>query len=184
MTMIDSPSMRNEDLVNKLRVIPDFPKKGIQFYDITTLLADPEGLYLSVNRLAALYSENKPDIVVGIDARGFILASALAYKLGCGLALIRKKGKLPFNTYEQSYALEYGESTLEIHTDTFKTQKKALLIDDLLATGGTAQAAVSLVEKAGGQVISFAFLIELLGLKGKEKLKNTHTQSLMAFNDT
>lgn len=173
---------KNQDLLDKVRVIPDFPQQGIQFYDITTLLADAEGLRVCVDRLAALYEHDKPDVVVGIDARGFILASALAYKLDCGLALIRKKGKLPFDTYEQAYLLEYGEAILEVHTDAFEQHKTALLADDLLATGGTAQAAVQLIEKAGGEVQGLACMIELLGLKGREKLSGYRIEALMSVD--
>lgn len=172
----------NQDLKTKLRIIPDFPKPGIQFYDITTLLADADGLKLCVERTAELYRDNKPDVIVGIDARGFILASALAYKLGCGLVLMRKQGKLPFSTYSQSYQLEYGEAALEIHTDAFTKHKKALLIDDLLATGGTAQAAVSLIERAGGEVLAVACIIELLALQGRKLLRGYQVDALVQID--
>lgn len=169
----------NQDLKAKLRIIPDFPKPGIQFFDITTLLADSEGLRLCVDRAAKLYQDNKPDIIAGLDARGFILASTLAYKLGCGMALIRKQGKLPCETFSQNYQLEYGEATLEIHQDAFKTHKKVLLVDDLLATGGTAKAGAKLIEQAGGEVMAITCIIELKSLKGRQKLKGYHIDALI-----
>ncbi|NRB38750.1 MAG: adenine phosphoribosyltransferase [Pseudomonadales bacterium] len=170
---------KNQDLKDKLRTIADFPKPGITFYDITTLLADAEGLRLCVERTAELYKDNKPDIIAGIDARGFILASALAYKLGCGMTMIRKQGKLPCDTFSQSYQLEYGEATLEVHTDAFSQKKKVLLVDDLLATGGTAKAAIKLIEKAGGHVMALSCIIELRALKGRDKLKGYTVDTLI-----
>ena len=169
----------NQDLKDKLRIIPDFPKPGIDFFDITTLLSDSEGLRLCIDRAAELYKDNKPDIIAGLDARGFILASGLAYKLGCGLVLIRKQGKLPCATYSQHYQLEYGEATMEVHQDAFKTHKKVLLVDDLLATGGTAKAGAQLIEKAGAEVMAISCIIELLSLKGREHLRGYSVDALI-----
>ena len=161
-----------EELKKSIRDVPDFPKKGIIFKDITTLLMDPGKFRTAVDYMAAPYADRSIDAVVSIEARGFILGSAIAYKLGCALVPIRKKGKLPYKTYEVTYDLEYGTDTLQMHQDAIKPGANVLIVDDLLATGGTAKAAANLVEKAGGVVAGIGFVIELTGsLNGREKLK-------------
>ena len=153
-----------------IRTIPDYPKAGIQFRDITTLLSDPAGLRASIDRIAKRYASAQIDCVAGIEARGFIFGSTVAYQLDIGLIPIRKAGKLPYKTIGTSYALEYGEATVEIHVDAVEKGDKVLLLDDLLATGGTAAAGVELIEKLGGEVVEIDFLIELAFLNGREKL--------------
>ncbi|MEO5349095.1 MAG: adenine phosphoribosyltransferase [Magnetococcus sp. YQC-3] len=158
--------------INKLiRTIPDYPKKGIMFRDITTLIKDPLGLRLVIDGLAQRYLQKDVDVVVGIEARGFIMGGALAYTLGKGFVPIRKKGKLPGETVSQEYALEYGTDTMEIHKDAIAPGQKVLIIDDLLATGGTAAAAAALVEKLGGKVIEMAFIVNLPDIGGEKRLK-------------
>ena len=156
-----------------IRHVPDFPKKGILFYDITTLLRDPGGLREALDGLTTPFREKAIDLVVGIESRGFILGAAMAEKLGAGFVPIRKPGKLPSATITQSYELEYGSDTLEIHQDAIQEGQRVLIVDDLLATGGTACAANDLVRKAGGNVIGMAFLVELEFLKGRERLGET-----------
>ena len=162
-----------EHLKKLIRHVPDFPKKGILFYDITTLLRDPGGLREALDGLTTPFREQAIDLVVGIESRGFILGAAMAEKLGAGFVPIRKPGKLPSATITQSYELEYGSDTLEIHQDAVKEGQRILIVDDLLATGGTACAANDLVRKAGGNVIGMAFLVELEFLKGRERLGET-----------
>ena len=162
-----------EHLKKLIRHVPDFPKKGILFYDITTLLRDPGGLREALEGLTTPFREKAIDLVVGIESRGFILGAAMAEKLGAGFVPIRKPGKLPGATIAQSYELEYGSDTLEIHQDAVKEGQRVLIVDDLLATGGTACAANDLVRKAGGNVIGIAFLVELEFLKGRERLGET-----------
>ena len=162
-----------EYLKKLIRHVPDFPKKGILFYDITTLLRDPGGLREALDGLTTPFREKAIDLVVGIESRGFILGAAMAEKLGAGFVPIRKPGKLPSATITQSYELEYGSDTLEIHQDAVKEGQRILIVDDLLATGGTACAANDLVRKAGGNVIGMAFLVELEFLKGRERLGET-----------
>lgn len=168
--------------LDTLRVVPDFPKPGIQFYDITSLLLNPSVFQELIDHLSGIIADYQPDIIAGIDARGFVFASAVAYKLQCGLALIRKQGKLPAATIKESYALEYGEATLELHQDTFATKKKTVLIDDLLATGGSAQAAIKLIEQAGGELLATTFIIELENLAGRDKLSPYPTHSLLSLD--
>ncbi|MDD5450089.1 MAG: adenine phosphoribosyltransferase [Candidatus Omnitrophica bacterium] len=160
-----------EGFKDYIRDIKDFPKKGIIFKDITTLLKDGGRFRAAVDEIARQYSSKKIDAVISVEARGFIFGAAVAYKLGAGLIPVRKKGKLPYLTHSVTYALEYGSDTLEIHTDAFKEGAAVLIVDDLLATGGTTRAVIDLVEKLGGKVAGLAFLIELLPLKGREKLK-------------
>ncbi|HTG02398.1 MAG TPA: adenine phosphoribosyltransferase [Nitrospirota bacterium] len=157
---------------SKIRTIPDYPKKGIMFRDITTLLKDPVGFKLVIDSLTKRYGGPKFhfDTVVGIESRGFIIGSALAYTLGKGFIPIRKKGKLPAEVVSQEYALEYGTDRIEIHKDALKKGEKVLLVDDLLATGGTALAAAALVEKLGAQVVEAAFIVDLPDVGGKKKL--------------
>jgi adenine phosphoribosyltransferase len=155
----------------KIRTIPDFPKKGIQFRDITTLLLDPDAFRETIDLLFDHYRDTKIDCVAGIEARGFIIGAALAYRLGTGFVPVRKKGKLPGKTIEYSYELEYGTDSIEIHDDALQKGQNVLLIDDLLATGGTAIAAAGLIEKAGGKIANMAFVIDLPDVGGKKKLK-------------
>jgi adenine phosphoribosyltransferase len=158
---------------SKIRTIPNFPKEGIMFRDITTLLKDPEGLRLTIDKLVERYNESgapKVDVICGIEARGFILGAAMAYKMGLGFIPIRKKGKLPGETIQQDYQLEYGVDTIEIHTDAISKGDKVLLVDDLLATGGTALGAHKLIEKSGGIVQEACFIVDLPDLGGGKKL--------------
>lgn len=164
-----------------IRDIPDFPKKGIIFKDITTLLSDARSFHRMIDLLAHRYVGEKIDQIVGIEARGFILGSALAYKLGTGITLVRKPGKLPFKTHSVSYELEYGSDTLEIHADAFKAGGRVIVADDLLATGGTMAAVVDLVQKAGAEVYECAFMAELEFLNGRAKLPSGKVFSLLTF---
>jgi adenine phosphoribosyltransferase len=170
------------DLAATIRSVPDFPIEGILFYDITTLLKDPAALKESVDRLTAQYQSAGVDVVVGIESRGFIFGIPLAYNLGVGFVPVRKPGKLPAATLAESYALEYGVNTLEIHKDGIEQGQKVLVVDDLLATGGTAKATCNLVEKLGGQVVGLAFAIELTFLKGRELLKGYEVFSLLQYD--
>src|ERR1041385_2734284 len=169
------------DLQKAIRNIPDFPKPGIQFKDITPVLADPRLFAASIDLLTEGFAPGSVDAVVGIDARGFIFAAAAALKLKSGFIPVRKKGKLPYSTYEQSYDLEYGTNTVAIHTDALRPGHRVLLIDDLLATGGTAHAAAQLVRKNGAQILEISFLIELSFLKGREKLRDFPVRSLIVY---
>ncbi|HDZ86379.1 MAG TPA: adenine phosphoribosyltransferase [Actinobacteria bacterium] len=164
-----------------IRDIPDFPKKGIVFKDITPLLANPKSFQYAIDMLCDRYVEAKVDYILGAEARGFILAAAMAYKLDAGFIPARKPGKLPYHTKTQTYELEYGTDALEVHEDVIKNGDKVLVVDDVLATGGTAQAKTSLVEKMGGQVLGPAFLIELSFLKGADKLKGFDVFSLIKY---
>lgn len=159
------------NLKSLIRTIPDYPKAGIQFRDITTLLKDPKGLQLLVDGLAERYVDQRVDKIVGIEARGFVIGAAVAYKLGVGFVPIRKSGKLPGQTYQQEYALEYGSDVMEIHQDAIVEGERVLLIDDLIATGGTAIAAVSLLEQLGGNIVGCAFVIDLPDLGGMQRLQ-------------
>lgn len=170
-----------DELRQHIRDIPDFPKAGILFRDITPLLADGRAFRHAIDSIGARYVDRKVDIVVGVEARGFIMGSALAYMLGAGNALVRKKGKLPFKTNRTTYALEYGTDTLEIHQDAIKPGQRVVLADDLLATGGTISAAAELVRQLGGEIIELAFLIELTPLKGRERLKDLPVFSLIQY---
>src|SRR5258706_3999132 len=167
------------EIQKAIRNIPDFPKPGIQFKDITPVLADPRLFAETIDLLLDGYKPGSVDAVVGIDARGFIFAAAAALKLNAGFIPIRKKGKLPYSTHEQSYDLEYGTNTVAIHTDALKAGTRVLLIDDLLATGGTAQAAAQLVQKNGAEILEISFLIELSFLNGRDKLRNFPVRSLI-----
>ncbi|SHI70575.1 adenine phosphoribosyltransferase [Malonomonas rubra DSM 5091] len=170
-----------DQLKDIIRNIPDFPKKGIVFKDITTLLADAKSFHRMVDLLAHRYVGEKIDQIVGIEARGFILGSALAYKLGTGITLVRKPGKLPYKTRSISYELEYGTDTLEIHEDAFKKGDKVIIADDLLATGGTMAAVVDLVEQFGAEIHECAFMAELEFLEGRSKLPEGKVYSLLKF---
>lgn len=169
------------DLKKFIRDIPDFPKKGIVFKDITPLLAEPKAFKETVNRFAAFTKKIGAKVIVGIDSRGFIFGGAVAYKLGLKFVPIRKKGKLPYSTVSQNYDLEYGTSIVEMHTDAIKKNEKVLIIDDLLATGGTMKAACSLVEKLNGKIAGIAFLVDLTFLKGAKKLKSRKILSLIKY---
>ncbi len=170
-----------ETLKTKIRHVPDFPKAGILFYDITTLLRDPDGFRLVVDSLATPFLDQQVDLVVGIESRGFILGGAVADRLKAGFSPIRKPGKLPSKTVRETYQLEYGSDSLEIHDDAVSASQRVLIVDDVLATGGTAAAAVALVKKLGGQVQGIALLIELLGLNGRAKLPGEHVFSVLKY---
>jgi adenine phosphoribosyltransferase len=169
------------DIERAIRNVPDFPKAGIQFKDITPVLADAGLFSASIDLLIDGFKPGQVDAVVGIDARGFIFASAAALKLQAGFIPVRKKGKLPYKTHEQEYALEYGTATVAMHIDALKPGSRVLLIDDLLATGGTAAAAASLVEKLGGKILEVSFLIELKFLNGRDRLKGQTVRSLVVY---
>jgi adenine phosphoribosyltransferase len=173
--------MSIETIIAAIRDIPDFPQPGIIFKDITPVLQTPELFTEVVDRLAEPWINRKIDAVVALDARGFIFGSAVAYKLRTGLILVRKSGKLPGETIGTKYDLEYGSNELEIHADALAPGDRVVVVDDLLATGGTALAAVNLVEKLGGRVLGLEFMIELQFLKGLEQLKNYHVNSLIKF---
>jgi adenine phosphoribosyltransferase len=170
-----------DNLKKLIREVPDFPKPGINFYDITTLLKHPEGLRLTVDALSAEFAGEKVDVVLGIEARGFIFAPALAYHLNAGFVPVRKPSKLPAETARVSYALEYGEDTLEIHRDAVGAGQRVIIADDLLATGGTARAAVDLVESLGGVVAGLVFVVELEFLPGRAKLAGYDVRSLIKY---
>ncbi len=167
------------DLKSHIRDIPGFPKPGIIFKDITTLLKDAKAFKVAVDSMAAQYKNKKIDVVLSVESRGFMFGGAIAYQLGTGIVPVRKKGKLPYKTYSVSYDLEYGKDTLEIHQDAFKKGDNVLVVDDLLATGGTTRAVVDLVEMMGGNIVGLVFLIELVPLKGREKLKGYPIVSLI-----
>ena len=163
--------MNLEAIKEKIRQVPDFPKKGIQFLDITTGIKDPETLAKMIDYLYSVYKDRKIDYVAGIESRGFIFGAPLAYKLGAGFIPVRKPNKLPAETIKESYELEYGTDSIEIHADAIEKGANVLVIDDLLATGGTACAACRLIKRAGGNVDSAAFIIELTPLKGAQKIE-------------
>ena len=170
-----------DELRNIIRDIPDFPKKGIVFKDITTLLSDAKSFHRMIDLIAHRYLDQKIDQIVGVEARGFILGAALAYKLNTGITLVRKPGKLPYKTIRKTYALEYGEDTLEIHQDAFTKGDRVLVVDDLLATGGTAAAVVELVEEVGADVVECVFMAELDFLEGRKRLPKGKVHSLLHF---
>jgi adenine phosphoribosyltransferase len=170
------------DLKEKLRHVPDFPKEGIDFIDITTVLQDAEALHQSITEMKKLAEElGDFDMIVGPESRGFIFGAPLAYAMGKGFAPIRKKGKLPYKTVSIKYDLEYGTDELEIHEDAISPGQKVLIVDDLLATGGTTQSNVKLVEKLGGKVTGLVFFIELSFLNGRERLKGYEVRSIVSF---
>jgi len=170
-----------EELKQIIRDIPDFPKKGILFKDITTLLADAQSFQRMVDLLSHRYVGQKIDKVVGVEARGFIIGAALAYKLGAGIVLVRKPGKLPSETLKKTYALEYGTDTLEIHVDALKPGERVLIADDLLATGGTMSAVVDMVSHMGAEIVECCFMAELEFLEGSKRLPEGKTFSLLKF---
>ncbi len=170
-----------ESIKSKIRTIPDWPKKSIMFRDITTLLKDPDGLKETVDLLYNRYADQKIDKVIGIESRGFILAAPLAYRLGCGFIPVRKPGKLPAECESEEYSLEYGKDKIEIHKDAIDKGDKVLIVDDLLATGGTMNAARNLVKKLEGEIVECAFVVELPDLKGREKIKGEKIFSIVKF---
>ena len=169
------------DLKQRIRHIPDFPKAGILFYDITTLLRDPEGFEVTIEMMSAPYKDQGIDAVVGIESRGFILGAAVAHRIKAGFIPIRKPGKLPSTTLKESYELEYGTDSLEIHDDAARHGHRILIVDDVLATGGTAAAAAQLVKKLGGELYGLSFLIELGVLKGRGKLEGENVFSVLQY---
>ncbi|MBI3353327.1 MAG: adenine phosphoribosyltransferase [Nitrospirae bacterium] len=169
------------DLKTKIRDIPDFPKEGILFRDITTLLKDKDSFNRVINRFTAFYKDEGINKVVGIESRGFIFGAPLAHQLNAGFVPIRKPGKLPSDVYEAKYELEYGTDTLAIHQDAISPGERVLIVDDLLATGGTMSAAIDLVKQLGGTIVGIAFLIELAGLKGRDKLDGMSILSLISY---
>ncbi len=171
-----------EKLKSYIRNVPDFPHEGIQFKDVSTLFQDPEGFSMALDGLVELYKGKKIDKIAGIESRGFILGAALADRLKIGFVMVRKKGKLPWDCISQSYDLEYGTDELEVHVDAIKEGDEVLVVDDLLATGGTLEAAGLLVEKLKGNVMSMGCIIELTGLPGRERLKKYDLQSLITYN--
>jgi adenine phosphoribosyltransferase len=180
--------MTNMDrLKTRIRHVPDFPKAGILFYDITTLLQDPEGFRLAVDCLALPFQpesdgmDEKIDLVVGIESRGFIFGGAVADRIGAGFSPVRKPGKLPSATVKSTYTLEYGSDSLEMHADAVSHGQRVLIVDDLLATGGTARATVELVKQLGGRVHAAAFLIELVSLNGRSKLAGENVHSVLKY---
>jgi len=171
----------NDELKSKIRDVPDFPKEGIVFKDITPLLGDTTSFRQAIDLIARRYEGAGIDKVVGIEARGFILASALAYKMGAGLVPIRKPGKLPYKTYQETYELEYGTDAMEIHVDAVEPGQRVLMVDDLLATGGTMGAAAKLIKKIGAEIHELAFMVELSFLNGRQRLKEYDVFSLINF---
>ena len=169
------------DLKGFIRSVPDWPEKGILFRDITPLLADPKAFTTAIDALCADFKDADIEYVAAVEARGFIFGSAVAERLGAGFVPIRKKNKLPFETESVTYDLEYGTDTLEIHRDAVKSRAKVLMIDDLLATGGTMTAACELIEKIGGQVAGIVFLIELVGLDGRKKIANYPIKTIISY---
>lgn len=176
-----APATTIEELSQSIRNIPDFPKPGIQFKDITPVLANARLFSGCVDLLTSNFPKGTIDSVVGIDARGFIFAAAAALKLGAGFVPVRKKGKLPFQCYEESYQLEYGSNTVAIHVDAVAPGRRVILIDDLLATGGTANAAATLLRKVGAEIVEIIFFIELAELKGRDRLQGFPVRSLVVF---
>ncbi len=172
-----------EHLKTKIRHVPDFPKPGILFYDITTLLRDPVGLGDLLDGLSAPFRDQQLDLIVGIESRGFILGAAMADRLGTGFIPMRKPGKLPGSTLSQSYELEYGTDTLEMHDDAIEPGQRVLVVDDLLATGGTARAAIDLLKQTGAEVTGVAFLVELTFLKGRDRLGDTPVFVGLTYDD-
>jgi adenine phosphoribosyltransferase len=168
-------------LKTHIRHVPDFPKPGILFYDVTTLLKDPQGFKLAIDSMSEPYHNKGISLVVGIESRGFILGSAVADRIGAGFVPVRKLGKLPAETVRASYALEYGTDSLEMHRDAIEPGQKVLIVDDLLATGGTARATTDLVRQLGGDVVGVSFLIELIDLGGRSKLEGENVRAVLQY---
>jgi adenine phosphoribosyltransferase len=169
------------DLKSLIRDIPDFPKPGIMFRDITTLLQNSDGLRDIIDRMAADCASLQPDYILGIESRGFIFGTPLAYKLGVGFIPLRKPGKLPGDVYSVEYELEYGTDCLEMHQDALKEGDRVLIVDDLIATGGTAKAAAQMVQQAGAELVGFCFVVELLALNGREKLPDVPAIAMVEY---
>ncbi|MFH1478436.1 MAG: adenine phosphoribosyltransferase [Candidatus Omnitrophota bacterium] len=170
-----------DDLKKYIRSIPDFPKKGILFRDITTLIGDPDKFKEVIDILTERYKDKNIDAILAIDSRGFIFGGALAYRLGASFVPVRKKGKLPYRAISATYSLEYGEDALEMHEDAFKPGSRVIIVDDLLATGGTASAVTELAKKLKGEIVEVVFIIELADLKGREKLKGLPVYSMVNY---
>ena len=173
--------MSNEALAAKIRDVPDFPKPGIVFKDIMPLVADPTSLRQTIDLLAEWARPREPDIILGAEARGFIFGGALAYELGCGFVAARKPGKLPWQTVEATYELEYGTDSLQVHADSLVAGQRVIVLDDVLATGGTARAKIDLVEQLDGTVVGALFVIELTFLSGREKLGGYDVHALISY---
>jgi adenine phosphoribosyltransferase len=173
--------MSAEDLRARIREVPDFPKPGILFYDITTLLKDGPSFREAVTLMLDPFRDMKIDLVVGMESRGFIFSAPMAYELGVGLVPVRKLGKLPHETLSVEYALEYGSNTLEIHRDAISAGQKVLIVDDLLATGGTVRGTVDLVQRLGAEIVGLSFLVELVFLKGRERLDGLAVSSVIEY---
>ena len=171
-----------DSLKTKIRSVQDFPKAGIRFYDITTLLRDKAGFQMTIEALAGPFTKRDIDIVVGVESRGFILGGAVADRLGAGFAPVRKKGKLPAHTVQETYDLEYGTDSLEIHSDAVDPGQRVLIVDDVLATGGTAAATAALVRRLGGSVQALAFLVELEFLNGRRKVPHETVHSVLKYS--
>jgi len=174
--------MTTDQLKSKIRNVPDFPIKGIMFRDITTLVKDPAAFKYVIDTLTERYRDRKIDQIIGIESRGFIFGGALAHRLGCGFIPARKPGKLPAETIEESYELEYGRTSLQLHIDSIKKGDRIVIIDDLLATGGTIRATANMVERLGGEILEIAVVVELTFLKGREKLKNYNIYSMVEYD--
>jgi adenine phosphoribosyltransferase len=174
---VESP----EDLRAKIREVPDFPKPGILFYDITTLLKEPAAFKAVIDRMAEQVRGSSVDLVVGMESRGFIFSAPLAYQLSAGFVPVRKLGKLPAETIEVEYALEYGTATLEIHRDAIQPGQRVLIVDDLLATGGTVMGTIELVRRLGGEIAGLSFMVELTALRGREKLGEFEIHTLLTY---
>lgn len=170
-----------DSIKSKIRTVPHWPKQGIMFRDITTLLKDPQGFKETIDLLYNRYKDKKVDKVIGIESRGFIFGAPLAYLLNCGFVPIRKPGKLPAEVESEEYTLEYGKDKIEIHKDAIDKGDKVLIVDDLIATAGTANAARNLVKKLGAEIVECAFIVELIDLKGRDKLKGEHVYSVVEF---
>ncbi|MBP5197469.1 MAG: adenine phosphoribosyltransferase [Lachnospiraceae bacterium] len=164
-----------------VRTIPDFPEKGIMFRDITTVIQDPDGLKLAIDTMQDKIKDIDFDVIVGPESRGFVFGTPIAYNMHKSMVLVRKKGKLPFETVSMDYDLEYGKATIEMHKDAIKPGAKVVIVDDLIATGGTVEAICKLVEQMGGEVVGMVFLIELAGLEGRKKLANYRVESALVY---
>lgn len=173
--------MTPDDLRALVRDVPDFPQPGIVFKDLMPLIADPEAFHAAIDMLAGWSAERRPDVILGAEARGFIFGGALAYALGCGFVPARKPGKLPWQTVEASYDLEYGQDTLQVHADALGSGSRVIVLDDVLATGGTAKAKVELVHRLGGTVVGALFVIELAFLHGRDRLDGVDVHALMTY---
>ena len=175
-------SRHMKKLEEYVRSIPDFPEPGIIFRDITTILQDPDGLHLAIQSMQDKLKDTEFDVVVGTESRGFIFGEPIAYNLHKAFVPVRKKGKLPCETVSMEYDLEYGSAVIEMHKDSIKPGQKVVLVDDLVATGGTIEAAIKLVEELGGEVVKVVFLMELAGLKGRERLKGYEVESVLCYD--